>query len=90
MKLKNIYNNSIGRTLCLLVIIICSMVLFSTGILIFALGLIPALCALPVLLTGYKLVQASRKLLNVMALVSKVQRFNPRWAKRGSTFDQMN
>ena len=80
------YIRSIGRAVWFLLTITCSMLLFSTGVIIFALGFLAVLCVSPALFTGWKLVGLSRRLLIGIGLVRKVPKYSTPSAKDVRTF----
>ena len=73
-RLKSISTPSTGAKLCYFVIILCLMVPFLIGVLIFVLGCIPILCVLPVPYMGLKLAQVSLRYLKGMISALRGQR----------------
>ena len=75
-RLKNTSRPSLGKTLCYFAIILCLMVPFLTGVLIFVLGCIPILCVSPVLFMGLKLAQVSLRYLRGTVSALKGMRYS--------------
>ena len=75
-RLKNTSRPSLGKTLCYFAIILCLMVPFLVGVLIFVLGCIPILCVLPVPFMGLKLAQASLRYLKDTISALKALRYS--------------
>ena len=75
-RLNNTSRASLGKRLCYFAIILCLMVPFLIGVLIFVLGCIPILCVSPVLYMGLKLAQVSLRFLRDMVSALKGTRYS--------------
>ena len=87
---KIISRRSLGKTLWYFVIILCLMVPFLTGVLIFVLGCIPILFASLVPFTGLKLAQVSLPYLRGTISALKAQRYSTPSENDGEIFHHRN